>query len=79
MTLNYRAGAPFDPGNLFNTPAIDAGPIINLIGSTLRVDYIDAGTFRKPIPISIDGGNIPLKGTATYNPNKKYGPTDIIV
>ena len=38
----------------------------------------DAGPFTTPGVVSIDGGYIPYKGTATYDPTKTYGPTDII-
>ena len=78
MTYNLRAGAPFDPGNLFNTPATDAGPIVNNLGPYLVVVNINAGSISATSTITYDGGTIPLFGTATYNPNKTYDATDIV-
>ena len=78
MTYNLRAGAPFDPGNLFNIPATDAGPIINNLGPYLVVVNIDAGSLTGVVSITYDGGTIPKLGTATYNPNVTYGPNIII-
>lgn len=79
MTFNLRAGAPFDKDNIFNIPATDAGPLVNLDAPFLAVVSLDAGTFAKPKKVDIDGGYIPLLGTATYNPNKVYGPDDIVI
>jgi hypothetical protein len=79
MTYNLRAGAPFDKDNIFNIPATDAGPLVNLDSPYLSVVTIDAGTFAKPIVVNIDGGYIPLLGTATYDPTKTYGPDDIVI
>jgi hypothetical protein len=78
MTYNLRAGAPFDEDNIFNIPATDAGPLINLDAPYLIVVNLDAGTFASPISVNIDGGYIPLLGTATYDPSKTYGPDDIV-
>jgi hypothetical protein len=71
------AGAPFDPGNIFTVPPCDGG----LIDSPLEsVKYVDAGELSQgnSVPIIVDGGTIPLAGTATYDPTKEYGPDDII-
>ena len=71
------AGAPFDPGNIFTTPAIDAGNIVNPFEFSI-VDTIDGGDFSQRGPLIVDGGYIPLAGTATYDPEKEYGPGDIV-
>lgn len=76
MTDKLRAGAPFDEGNIFNIPATDAGSIVNEYPDSYFVS-IDAGTFANPIAVNIDGGTIPLKGTATYDPNKVYTEDDV--
>jgi hypothetical protein len=78
MTYKLRAGAPFDLDNLFNIPALDPGPIVNNLGEYLRVAVVDGGSFIEPSEITYDGGVIPLVGTATYNPNRIYGPDDIV-
>jgi hypothetical protein len=78
MTYNLRAGAPFDPGNLFNIPATDAGPIVNNYGPYLLVVNIDCGSIIGTPTFTYDGGTIPLFGTATYDPTKIYGPNDIV-
>lgn len=78
MTYKIRAGAPFDPDNLFNIPAIDAGPFVNPYPDTILVN-IDFGSFSAPNVNTHDGGYIPLVGTATYDPSKSYGPNDIIM
>jgi hypothetical protein len=77
MTYKLRAGAPFDSDNIFNIPPVDAGPIVNPYPDLL-IDQIDGGTFVLPTSLPIDGGFIPLAGTATYDPSKTYGPDDII-
>lgn len=72
------AGAPFDSGNFFTIPPVDGGPIVNLYPDSI-VANIDGGYLSDPpsfFPL-IDGGTIPLAGTATYDPNKVYGPTDV--
>jgi hypothetical protein len=77
MTNKLRAGAPFDLDNIFNIPPLDPGPIVNPYPNLLVVT-VDAGTFLNPSNITYDGGLIPVAGTATYDPNKVYGPDDII-
>ena len=77
MDYQLRAGAPFDADNIFNIPATDAGPLISS-SPDLVVVRLDGGSFTTPGVVSIDGGYIPYKGTATYDPTKTYGPTDII-
>ena len=78
MTYKLRAGAPFDLDNIFNIPPLDAGPLINTDAAGLIVSVVDGGTIKNPNPIKFDGGLIPAAGTATYDPNKTYGPDDII-
>jgi hypothetical protein len=78
MTYKIRAGAPFDSDNIFNIPPTDAGPLANLSAPSLVVARLDGGSFTAPSSVNIDGGYIPFKGTATYDPKKTYGPTDII-
>ena len=77
MTYRLRAGAPFDLDNLFNRPAIDAGPIVNLYEDAV-LSNIDGGDFVQAVTFTIDGGLIPVAGTATYDPSKVYGPDDIV-
>lgn len=71
------AGAPFDLGNIFTVSPVDAGPFISEFPDSI-VSSVDGGTFSDKGPVIVEGGIIPLAGTATYNPNKVYGPTDII-
>lgn len=71
------AGAPFDPGNIFTIPSTDAGNIVNNFEFAVN-SSIDGGNFFERGPVIADGGSIPLAGTATYDPNKIYGPGDII-
>lgn len=77
MTYKLRAGAPFDSDNIFNIPPTDGGPIINP-HPDLVIEQVDGGTFINPSTSHIDGGAIPARGTATYDPSKIYGPNDII-
>jgi hypothetical protein len=77
MTYKIRAGAPFDSDNIFNIPPTDAGPLASS-SPDLVVARLDGGSFTAPSSVNIDGGYIPYKGTATYDPTKTYGPTDII-
>jgi len=76
MTYKLRAGAPFDLDNYFNKPAIDAGPFVNPYPDA-DVSKIDGGFFNTPATFTIDGGKIPLAGTATYDPTKTYTSADI--
>ena len=71
------AGAPFDPGNIFTTPAFDAGNIVNPFEFS-AVNILNGGDFSDHGSIIADGGYIPLAGTATYDPGKTYGPGDIV-
>jgi hypothetical protein len=77
MTYKIRAGAPFDLDNLFNRPAIDAGPIVNLYPNAI-LSNIDGGDFMQAVTFTVDGGLIPAAGTATYDPSRVYGPDDIV-
>ena len=77
MTYKLRAGAPFDLDNYFNKPAVDAGPFVNPYPDCV-VSKIDGGALNKPATFTIDGGTIPLAGTATYDPNKTYTSADIL-
>ena len=77
MTYKIRAGAPFDLDNLFNRPAVDAGPIVNLYPDSV-LSNIDGGNFVQPVTFTVDGGLIPVAGTATYDPSRVYGPDDIV-
>ena len=77
MTYKIRAGAPFDLDNLFNRPAVDAGPIVNLYPDSV-LSNIDGGNFVQPVTFTVDGGLIPAAGTATYDPSRVYGPDDIV-
>lgn len=73
----FVAGAPFDEGNLFLVPATDAGPFVNPYPTANFVN-LDGGSFSDPADILVDGGVIPLAGTATYDPTRTYGPDDKI-
>ena len=77
MTYRLRAGAPFDLDNLFNRPAVDAGPFVNPYPDAV-LSTIDGGDFVQPVTFTVDGGFIPAAGTATYDPSKTYGPDDIV-
>lgn len=77
MTYKIRAGAPFDLDNLFNRPAIDAGPIVNLYPNAI-LSNIDGGDFMQAVTFTVDGGLIPAAGTATYDPSRIYDETDIV-
>jgi hypothetical protein len=77
MTYKLRAGAPFDLDNYFNKPAIDAGPFVNPYPD-VSVSKIDGGFFNRPATFTIDGGKIPLAGTATYDPTKTYTSADVL-
>jgi hypothetical protein len=73
------AGAPFDEGNIFRVPAIDGGPFVNPYPLAPQ-STVDGGVFSQ-VPtqsVLVDGGTIPLAGTATYDPNKIYGPDDVL-
>ncbi len=74
--MNFRAGAPFDKDNIFNIPATDAGDIVNPYPNGSFVN-INAGTFAVPIIVDIDGGTIPVLGTATFDPTKTYTEDDV--
>ena len=77
MTYKLRAGAPFDLDNYFNRPAIDAGPFVNPYPDA-AVSKIDGESFNRPVTFTIDGGKIPLAGTATYDPTKTYTSADVL-
>jgi hypothetical protein len=67
-----RRGAPFDPDNFFNIPPVDAGDINPLYDTVIA--NIDGEGFTATPQNYFDGGYIPLKGTATYDPKIEYGP-----
>ena len=77
MAYKLLAGAPFDVGNLFYVPAIDPGLIINPYPDA-ELSVVDGGSLSAASTYTIDGGFIPLEGTASYDPTKIYGPLDII-
>lgn len=77
MGYKLLAGAPFDPGNIFYVPAVDAGLIVNPYPNIL-LDNIDGGLLGDGAGILVDGGQIPLAGTASYDPNITYGPENIV-
>lgn len=77
MTYKLRAGAPFDSDNCFNKPAIDAGPFVNPYPD-IALSKIDGGFFNKTATFTINGGVIPLAGTATYDPAKTYTSADVL-
>lgn len=79
MTYKLRAGAPFDLDNIFNIPALDAGPFVNLDAPDLIVAIVNGGNFTANVDIVYDGGSIPTAGTASYDPSKIYGPDDIVI
>ena len=79
MTYKLRAGAPFDLNNIFNIPALDAGPFVNPDAPDLVVAIVNGGNFSTNVEVVYDGGNIPALGTASYDPSKIYGPEDIVV
>lgn len=70
--MSQKKGAPFDIDNIFNIPAIDGGEIIS--NENIPFSSIDGGTFLSAPSRYIDGGSLPSKGTATYDPNQIYGP-----
>lgn len=72
------AGAPFDDGNIFKVPAIDGGPFVNPYPLSPQ-STVDGGLFSQ-VPTQntlVDGGSIPLAGTATFDPTRVYGPNDL--
>lgn len=77
MAYKLLAGAPFDVGNLFYVPAVDPGLIVNPYPDA-ELSVVDGGSISVSSTFTIDGGFIPLAGTASYNPTKIYGPLDII-
>ena len=77
MTYKLRAGAPFDLDNYFNKPAVDAGPVVNPYPD-VALSKIDGGFFNRSATFTIDGGKIPLAGTATYDPTKTYTSADVL-
>jgi len=72
------AGAPFDLDNLFLRPAIDGGLFVNPYPNII-LSKIDGGRFDSPATFVVDGGYIPLAGTATYDPTKIYDETSTVV
>lgn len=78
MAYKLLAGAPFDPGNIFFNPATDPGLIVNPFPDAI-LSNVDGGFFTDgATEIIVDGGLLPLAGTASYDPNKDYGPLDIV-
>jgi hypothetical protein len=78
MAYKVLAGAPFDAGNLFIVPAVDAGLIINPYPDA-ELSVVDGGSLSAVSTYTIDGGTIPLEGTASYDPTKIYGPDDVVI
>lgn len=77
MAYKLLAGAPFDVGNLFYVPAVDPGLIVNPYPEA-ELSVVDGGSLSLASTFTIDGGFIPVAGTASYDPTKTYGPLDII-
>lgn len=65
-------GAPFDSGNLWNTPAVDGGKL--LYSQTGTFSNIEGGIFTVKPPKYYDGGHLPAPGTSSYSPNPDNGP-----
>lgn len=77
MTYKLRAGAPFDENNIFNRPAVDAGPFVNPYEFAV-VAKVDGGNFKETPTKYFDGGTIPVAGTATYDPTITYTENNIV-
>ena len=71
--MSQKRGAPFDINNIFNIPAIDGGEIIPRI--SINYQSVNGGIFGETPEKYIDGGTIPPKGSATFDPLENYGPT----
>lgn len=79
MAYKLLAGAPFDTGNIFLNPATDAGLFVNPFPDAV-IATVDGGFLTDgSTEIIVDGGVFPLEGTATFDPNKEYGPDDIVI
>lgn len=79
MAYKFLAGAPFDTGNIFLNPATDAGLFDNPFPDAILAK-VDGGFFTDGSSVTIvDGGTFPLAGTATFDPNKEYGPNDRVI
>jgi hypothetical protein len=70
--MSQKRGAPFDIDNIFNIPAIDGGEFVSRV--SLNFQSIDGGSIAVPPIRYIDGGSLPPAGTASYDPQKDYGP-----
>lgn len=70
--MGQKRGAPFDIDNIFNIPAVDGGEIIPRISTNYQ--SVNGGDFAETAERYIDGGLIPPKGTATFDPQENYGP-----
>jgi hypothetical protein len=77
MDYQLKAGAPFDLNNLFTIPALDPGLFVNPYPDAVVVS-VNCGDFTSPVGSIYDGGLIPAAGTATFDPNRTYGPNDIV-
>jgi|11_taG_2_1085331.scaffolds.fasta_scaffold176898_1 hypothetical protein len=79
MFMAIRRGAPFDENNFFNIPPIDGGEINQASYVAVKISDIEGGAIAAPPASYFDGGAIPLKGTASYDPNVTYGPDSPII
>jgi len=73
--MTIKRGAPFDKNNLWNVPAIDGGEII----SKAYASKVNGKAIGQKPPNFFNGGTIPKKGTATYDPSKRYGPNSPLI
>lgn len=73
--MAIKRGAPFDKNNLWNVPAIDGGGIV----PDAFAKIYNGQAIGKTPPEFFNGGFIPLKGTATYDPSKRYGPNSPLI
>jgi len=73
-----KRGAPFDKDNLWNVQAIDAGDIRPESSAGNNIRFLGAD-FVTESPRTIDGGEIPKQGTATYDAAQDYGPDSPLI
>jgi len=73
--MAIKRGAPFDKNNLWNVPAIDGGEIV----PRARSSFVNGESIDQTPNKFIQGGVIPKKGTATYDPSKRYGPNSPLI
>ena len=77
--MAIRRGAPFDENNFFNIPPIDGGEINQSSYVAVKISNIEGGAITAQVSSYFDGGNIPLAGTASYDPNVVYGPSSPLI